>query len=181
MICKEPPKCIALCEAKIFYVHGKESSQRACIHIDTHQHPVKVGDCRDSRKRINALIEEHVERTPQATHITIVLEANKDIVGYIFLSGDNDTQRLLSLKELGHVFESYRKLNSRNLRSKVTSFKYLRRFGVMDGIAKLRGVSNWAYVQRNQFLRQSDDADKVFVFKMSEVGLGSGVDLVRQM
>jgi hypothetical protein len=24
-ICKEPPKCIALCEAKIFYVHGNES------------------------------------------------------------------------------------------------------------------------------------------------------------
>src|ERR1700737_1150508 len=80
-ICKQPPKCIALCDAKIFYVHGKESSQRACIHIGTHQHPVKVGDCRDSRKRINALIEEHVERTPQATHSKIVLEASKDIVG----------------------------------------------------------------------------------------------------
>ena len=51
----------------------------------------------------------------------------------------------------------------------------------MDGIAKLRGVSIWAYVQRNQFPRQSDDADKVFVFKMSEVGPGSGVDLVRRM
>ena len=45
MICKEPPKCIALCEAKIFYVHGKESSQRICIHLGSHQHPVKVGDC----------------------------------------------------------------------------------------------------------------------------------------
>jgi hypothetical protein len=63
-ICKQPPKCIALCDAKIFYVHGKESSQRACIHIGTHQHPVKVGDCKDSRKRINALLEEHVERSP---------------------------------------------------------------------------------------------------------------------
>ena len=50
----------------------------------------------------------------------------------------------------------------------------------MDGIAKLRGVSNWAYVQQN-FSGQRDDADKVFVFKMSEVGPGSGVDLVRRM
>jgi hypothetical protein len=51
----------------------------------------------------------------------------------------------------------------------------------MDGIAKLRGVSTWAYVQRNQFPGQGDEADKVFVFKMSEVGPGSGVDLVRRM
>jgi hypothetical protein len=51
----------------------------------------------------------------------------------------------------------------------------------MDGIANLRGVSNWVYVQRNQFPRQGDDTNKVLVFKMSEVGPGSGVDLVRQM
>jgi hypothetical protein len=57
----------------------------------------------------------------------------------------------------------------------------LRRFGVIDGIAKLRGVSNWAYVQRNQFLGQGDDTDKMFVFKMFEVGPASGVDLVRRM
>ena len=180
-ICKQPPTCIALCEAKIFYVHGKNSSQRACIHIGTHQHPVKVGDCRDSRKRINALLEEHVERTPQATHSKIVLEASKDIVGEFLLSENTDKHRLLSLSELEPVFESCRELNSPNLRSKVNSFKFLRRFGVMDGIAKLRGVSNWAYVQRNQFPGQGDDADKVFVFKMSEVGPGSGVDLVRRM
>ena len=43
------------------------------------------------------------------------------------------------------------------------------------------GVSNWAYVQRDQFLGQNDDADKVFVFKMSKVGSGSGMDLVRRM
>ena len=45
-ICKQPPKCIALCDAKNFYIHGKESSQRACIHIGTSHHPVKVGDYR---------------------------------------------------------------------------------------------------------------------------------------
>ena len=180
-IYKEPPKCIALCEAKIFYIHGKESSQRAWIHIDTHQHPVKVGDCRDIQKRINALIEEHVERTPQATHSKIVLEACKDIVGDFFFSGENDTHCLLSLKELEHVFESYKELNSPNLCSKITSFGYLRRFGVIDGIAKLRGFSNWGYIQRNQFPGQGNNADKVFDFKMSKVDPGSRVDLVPRM
>jgi hypothetical protein len=83
-ICKEPPKCITPCHAKIFYVHGNDTTQRACIHLGNHRHPVKVGNCRDSRKRIDALIEEHVERTPQAIHSKIVLEASKDLVGLGF-------------------------------------------------------------------------------------------------
>ena len=145
-ICKEPLKCNSLCEAKIFYVHGKESCQRACIHLGSHQHPVKVGDYRDSRKRINALLQEHVERTPQATHNKIVFEASRDNVGESFLSDKSETHRLLSLQELAPMFDSCRQLNFPNLRSKVTSFKFLQRFGVMDGIAKLQGVSNWAYV-----------------------------------
>ncbi len=180
-ICKEPPKCIALCEARIFYVHGKKSSQRACIHLGSHQHPVKVGNCRDSRKRIDALLEEHVDRTPQATHSKIVLEASKDLVGEFLLRNDTVPRQLLSLEELEPFFDRCKELNSPHLRHKVTTFKFLRRLGVMDGIAKLRGVSSWAYVQRNQFPGQGDDTDKVFVFKMSEIGPGSGVDLVKRM
>jgi hypothetical protein len=169
------------CQAKIFYVHGKESSQRASIHLGTHQHPVKIGDCRDSRKRINALLEEHVERTPQATHNKIVLEASKDLVGEFLLRNDIVSHEPLSLEELEPVFDRCKELNFPHLRHKVTNFKFLRRLGVMDGIAKLRGVSIWAYVQRNQFPGQGDDTDKVFVFKISEVGPGSGVNLVKRM
>ena len=51
----------------------------------------------------------------------------------------------------------------------------------MDSITKLWGLSNWAYIQRNMFPDQGDNSDKVFIFKMSEVGPGSGMDLVRQM
>ena len=119
-----------------------------------------------------------MERTPQVTHNKIVLEASKDIVGEFLLCEDIDTYRLLSLDELEPMFESCRELNSPNLRSKVTPFKYLRRFGIMDGIAKLRSVSSWAYVQRNQFLGQGDEKDKVFGFKISKVGPGNKVDLV---
>jgi hypothetical protein len=52
---------------------------------------------------------------------------------------------------------------------------------MMDGIATLRGCSHWAYVQENKFPGQGLDSDKVFVFKMSEVGPGSGVHLVNRM
>ena len=86
MICKQPPKCIALCDAKIFYVHGKEASQRACIHIGTHQHPVKVGDCRDSRKRINALLEEHVDRSLVDSFVELVHLCHNSLL--VFLGFD---------------------------------------------------------------------------------------------
>jgi hypothetical protein len=51
----------------------------------------------------------------------------------------------------------------------------------MDSITKLCGISLWAFVQENKFQGQGADLDKVFVFKMSEVGSGSGVDLVKRM
>jgi hypothetical protein len=41
--------------------------------------------------------------------------------------------------------------------------------------------SCWVYVQENKFPGQGSDSDKVFVFKMSEVGPGSGVHLVKQV
>jgi hypothetical protein len=51
----------------------------------------------------------------------------------------------------------------------------------MDSITILRGCSNWPYVQKNMFPSQGSNSDKVFLFKMSEVGPCSGVDLVKQM
>ena len=52
----------------------------------------------------------------------------------------------------------------------------------MDGITKLRGLSSWAFVLHNMFPSQGNDFDKVFIFKMSEVGpMCSGVDLFTRM
>jgi hypothetical protein len=69
-------------------------------------------------------------------------------------------------------------MSSTSIKNNVTAFRYIRRFGVIDDIATLRGCSHWAYVQENKFLGQGSDSDKVFVFKMSKVGPGSGVHLV---
>ncbi len=51
----------------------------------------------------------------------------------------------------------------------------------MESIRKLRGSSTWAFVQESKFPGQGLEVDKVFVFKMSEVGPSNGVDLVKQM
>jgi hypothetical protein len=69
-------------------------------------------------------------------------------------------------------------MSSPSIKNDVTAFRYIQRFGVMDGITTLRGCSHWAYVQENKFPGQGSNSDKVFVFKMSEVGPGSGVHLV---
>jgi hypothetical protein len=90
-------------------------------------------------------------------------------------------EQSLSTEELVPVLETCKNLTSPNPRNKVTSFRYLRRYGVVDSITKLRGSSKWAYLQNNMFPGQGSQSDKVFVFKMSEVGPGSGIDLVRRM
>jgi hypothetical protein len=87
----------------------------------------------------------------------------------------------LELDELQVIFDRCKHLTSPTIRNAVTTFKIMRRFGVMDNITKLRGVSNWRFVQQNRFPGQGADMDKVFVFKMSEVGPGSRVDLVKRM
>ena len=180
-VCKQPPTCIATCGAKIYYVAGKNNHTRACIHLGTHDHPVKVGDYRDTKAEISGLIEEQIEKTPQATKSAVVLEASKVLIGNYLLQPDDAPPKKLSLEELVPVFDRCKDMASPNIRNKVMSFRFLRRYGVMDSITKLRGISLWAFVQENKFPGQGADLDKVFVFKMSEVGPGSGVDLVKRM
>jgi hypothetical protein len=88
-----------------------------------HPHPVKVGNCRDSRKRIDAFIEEHMERLPQATHRKIVFEASNDLVGEFVFCNDSDHHQLFFLKELEPVFYRCKELHSPHLQNKVTTLK----------------------------------------------------------
>lgn len=50
--------------------------------------------------------------------------------------------------------------------------------GSIDTVCELRGTTHWPFVQDNKFLGKGKKEDKVFVFEMSEVGLGLEVDLV---
>ena len=57
-------------------------------------------------------------------------------------------------------------MSSPSIKNDVTTFRYLKRFGIMDSITMLRGYSNWPYVLKNMFPSQGSDYDKVFVFMM---------------
>ena len=180
-ICKSPPSCLVICPAKIYYVLGKDYMTRACLHLGSHRHPVKVGIYRDAMERTRSLLGEQVERTPTATNSSIVLEASKELIGELLLRPEGAPQKSLEFHELIPVLDQCKHMSSPSIRNQVTSFRYMRRFRVMDNITKLRGSSNWAFVQENKFPGQGSDTDKVFVFKMSEVGPGSGVDFVKRM
>jgi hypothetical protein len=179
-ICKAPPICFATCVARIYYVYGAANMTRACLHLGVHEHPVKVGEDQEIKERTRKLIEEN-ERTPKATNSATVMEASKKLVGELLINPNGALVRKYDLEELVPVLEKYKYMSSPSIKNDVTAFRYIRRFGVMDGIATLRGCSHWSYVQENKFLGQGSDSDKVFVFKMSEVGPGSGVHLVNRM
>ena len=91
---------MVLCSARIFYIHGDDTSQRASIHLGHHSHPVKVGDYRQNCKKIDAFIKENVERTPQAMVSKIVVEASKDLLGEYLIRDKDDPPTILSLNEL---------------------------------------------------------------------------------
>jgi hypothetical protein len=180
-ICKVPVVCIAACAARIYYVSRAANMTRACLHLGIYKHLVKVGEHQEIKERMRKFIEEQVERTPKATNSAIVMEASKKLVGELLIDPERALVRKYDLEELVPVLEKSKYMNSPSIKNDITAFRYIQRFGIMDGIAMLRGCSHWAYVQENKFPGQGSNSDKVFVFKMSKVGPGSGMHLVKRM
>jgi hypothetical protein len=180
-ICKTPSSYVATCGARIYYVFGRDDMTCACIHLGVHEHPVKDGEYHDFKDRTRTLLGEQVERTPHATNFAIVMEATKEQLGELLLAPQGVPTKTLTFEELVPVLDKCKYMTSPSIKNNVTTFGYLQKFGIMDNITMLRGCSNWPYVQKNIFLGQGSDSDKVFLFKMSEVEPSSCVDLVKRM
>ena len=166
---------------RVYYVCGNSTLTRAFIHLGIHKHRVKDGELRDMQERTRDLIGEQMERTPSTTNSAIIMDATKELLEDLLLCPDGELPKTLDFSELMPVLDKCKYFSSPSIQNEITSFKHLRRFGVIDSITKLRGSSTWAFVQESKFLGQGTDPDKVFVFKMSEVGPGSGVDLIKRM
>jgi seryl-tRNA synthetase len=117
-----------------------------CLHLGVHKHSVKVGEDQEIKERTRKLIEEQVESTSKATNSAIVMEASKELVGELLIDPEGTPVRKYDLEELVPVLEKCKYMSSPSIKNDVTAFRYIRRFGVMDGIAMLRGCSHWAYV-----------------------------------
>jgi hypothetical protein len=144
--CNVPPICIVVCPAKIYYVTATPHMTRAYVHLGSHDHPVKSGDHRDFIELTYNLIGEQVERIPSATRLVIVLETAKKVLGPLFFAKEGEPQKILELDELQVIFDQCKHLTLPNIRNAVTTFRTMRRFGVMDSITKLCGSSNWKFV-----------------------------------
>jgi hypothetical protein len=87
------------------------------------------------------LIEEQVEWTTKATNSAIVMEASKELVDKLLIDPEGAPARKY-MEELVSVLEKCKYMSSPSIKNDVTTFRYIRRFGIMDGIAILRGYSH---------------------------------------
>ena len=140
--CNVPPSCVVVCPAKIYYVTATPHMTRVCVHLGSHNHPVKSGDHQDFIDFIDNLIGDQVERTPSATRSSIVLETAKEVLGSLLLAKEGEPQKILELDEPQVIFNRCKHLTLPNIHNAVTTFRTMRLFGIMDNITKLRGASN---------------------------------------
>jgi hypothetical protein len=56
--CNVPSTSVDVCLANIYYVTATPHMMRACVHLGSHDHPVKLSDHRDFIELIDNLIGE---------------------------------------------------------------------------------------------------------------------------
>ena len=150
------------------------------MHMGVHSHPIAVGVCREFESTIISLIDEQVERTPFTTNSSIAMATSKEFLAKHLLHPEH-CNATMTVEDMKTIMEKYANLASPNIKNAISNFKHVERTNPMDGIRQMRGCMTWPFIQRNMFPRQGADDDKVFVFKMSEVGLASNVDLVTRI
>ena len=152
---------------------------RACIHIETHIHPIAKGDCRDAMDQICNEIKNQVAKTPTAKASAIGIAVGRELLmkGLIDEAGDG---KVLTEHELDTIFEKWSILSSSTMDNLIHDAKVsLGGGGYVHSILKLKKDSKYDYIQDNRFPGQGSDL--AYLFKMSTTGPGSGVDLIKQM
>ena len=97
----------------------------ACLHLEVHEHPVKVGEDQEIKEKMRKLIEEQVKRIPKATNSTIVMEVSKELVGELLIDPKGAPIRKYYIEELVLVLEKCKYMSSPSIKNNVTAFKYI--------------------------------------------------------
>jgi hypothetical protein len=93
---------------------------RACLHLGVHEHPMKNGEYQDFKDRSRTLLE--VERTPNATNSSILMEATKELVEELLLRPEGAPAKTFTFEELVPILDKCRYMSSPNIKNDVTSF-----------------------------------------------------------
>ena len=149
---------------------------KACDHIGYHEHPIAKGLCHDAVIQIREKVKDQVSRTPNATPSAISLAVGKELLMQGLINEDSTGSALLE-GELSLVFEKWLKLNTSSMNNMISDAKLnLGLGGYVDNILKLKKYSRYDYIYDSCFPHQGSDV--AYIFKMSTIGLESGVDLV---
>ena len=178
--CRRTPSCLVLCPCRMFYIVSKDPlMSRACVHIGTHGHLVAKGHCRDALIQIQEKVKDEVAWTPNATPSAISLAVGKELLMQGLIDEDGGGNNLLE-GELSLVFEKWSKLSTSSMNNMISDAKlHLGLGGYVDNILKLKRGSRYDFIHGSCFPGQGSNL--AYIFKMSTVGPGSGVDLVRRM
>jgi hypothetical protein len=95
------------------------------MHLGVHEHPVKNGEYQDFKDPSRTLLKEQVEKTPQATKSSIVMEATKELMGELLLRPKRAPAKTFTLDELVTVLDKYRNMSSPSIKNDATSFRYI--------------------------------------------------------
>jgi hypothetical protein len=107
-----------------------------------YKHPVKDGEYQDFKDRTRSLFREQVERTLHATNSAIVMEATKELLEELLLVPQGVPAKTMTFEDLVPILDKCKYMMSLSVKNNVTTFRYLRRFGIMDSITMLRGCNN---------------------------------------
>jgi hypothetical protein len=124
-VCHSTPICIALCHARIIYLHSTSSKMvRACIHLGVRDHHVSNGICRESLDIAYQCVADEVTKTPTAKNFAIVMAASKQFLAdYLLKSPSNSERHHLIGASLEAVMDKFSTLASPNCRNFVSGSK----------------------------------------------------------
>ena len=178
--CKSTPSCLVLCPCRMYYIVSKDPlMSKACVHIGTHGHLVAKGHCRDALIQIREKVKVEVAQTSNATPSAISLAVGKELLMQGLIDEDGGRKDFLE-DELSLVFEKWSKLSTSSMSNMISDAKvHLDLCSYVDNILKLKKGSRYDFIQESCF--RGHGSDLAYIFKMSTIGLRSGVDLVCRM
>ena len=178
--CKVPPMCLAPCTGRMYFVLPKTTdTTRACVHLGSHNHHVSNGINCASQEDAKAVVEVEIMQNPRSNPSMILLKTAMSLVQAMVFTkeGSSDPFDNDSLKE---VIQHLAPLSRPGIRIHIKSLCASMGRGSLEfNILDLKRQSRYNFIHDSTFPGQG--RVKSWLFKMSMIGRGNGVDLVKRM
>ncbi|KAL3688318.1 hypothetical protein R1sor_014627 [Riccia sorocarpa] len=186
--CNSPAMCTKSCSAKMFFLlpsKGKKTSpspeqashiSRCAIHVGSHCHPARFTALRHLVQLVVGTVKEEFERNPRVSPSIVRRRATASVVDKLKSSGltvdmteEEKKELFLGISAVAHPDKILNMIKSIRRSSAP--------MGELSAIASMQKNTMLRTVQRSLFPGQAEKDSNCFVFKMPDLGSGSGVDL----